>query len=83
MTFGYGIDAIDAARENQSASNAAVNRSECPARAGFLGTEDTREDWNARKKNRCCWLRSGVSRIVVNEPLMDEINHFATFPRPW
>jgi len=34
MTFGYGIDAIDATRENQSASNAAVNRSE--ARKGMI-----------------------------------------------
>jgi hypothetical protein len=50
MTCGYGIDAIDAARENQSASNAAVNLSECARGHDIL-------------KPRCHWRRRDETRV--------------------
>jgi hypothetical protein len=50
MTCGYGIDAIDVARENQSASNAAVNRSECARGHDIL-------------KPRCHWCRRDQTRV--------------------
>ena len=49
MTCGYGIDAIDAAHENQSASNAAVNRSEYPRGHDFEALR-TQERTGARDR---------------------------------
>jgi hypothetical protein len=68
ITCGYGIDDNDAARENQSVSKRSRELGRMPREGTISGTEEARENLSAQKKPGSCWPRSGVSRIVVNEP---------------